>query len=223
MNHPHQPELLALVRGSASAEEAETVWGHLGVCPECEERYRALRRLRDDLDSELAGMGLAEGPPPVVRIRGLLEAGLGALASVFPGGGDSFLVPAPATPGGIGHPDGNPGDARQGADDAWEAGRPGEARSLLGDLFRVDPRTAERREVVLHRDGREALRVVIDADRREVAVLLYTGLEEMLVFLVPEASPIRRAEVEPVEGADYHLALFGEVAPGRFDIVLERP
>ena len=219
MNHPGQTDLLAVLAGTAPEESAEEVWGHVAACPACEERYHALRALRDDLDGALETAGLARGPSRLVRVRGFLEAGVGALGSFL--GGDAGLTLAPAAPGGIGGPGDD--DGRDAADRAWDMGRPGEARSLLGELFRMDGPAAARREIVLQRDGDEVLRVVIDAERREVAVLLRDGLGDVLVFLVPRYGTLRRADVGPVEGADYSLALFRDVEPGRFDLVLERP
>jgi hypothetical protein len=222
MRHPGQEEFLEVLAGKAAAEEAERVWGHVAACPVCEERYRALRSLRDDLDGVLAEEGLDVRTSSIVRIRGFLQQGIGALGEYLGGNAGSPLAPAPPMPGGIGDPeDGR--DGRAPADRAWAGGRSGEARSLLGELFRMDSRTAERREIALERGGREVLRVVIDAGRREVAVLLRDGMKDVRVFLVPEMRSLRRAESKPVDGADYHLVLFRDVEPGRFDLVLEVP
>jgi hypothetical protein len=249
MSHLRQDELLEFAAGRLDEEAAERVYGHLGVCEACAERFQAVQRIRADFEgswdeflSEARARWEAVAPEaaaapslPVVGeilLRGVLDgahrlatAAGARLSELTRGGG--FQTSFCPVYSGVGDPT-EAGEASRLAEQAsrlYGEGRDREARSLLEKAAGLDRQAGESVTLDLLFERDKIGEVVVDAGRRSISVLIEPkgpGGARGLVILTPEdaALPEQRAELEPVEGAYYSLAEFEHVPDCSFSILV---
>ncbi len=248
MSHLRQDELLEFAAGRLDEEAAERVYGHLGVCEACAERFQAVQRIRADFEGSweeflseararweaVAPEAAAPSRPAVgeILLRGLLDgahqlatAAGARLSELTRGGG--FQTSFCPVYSGVGDP-AEAGEASRLAERASRLcgeGRDREARSLLERAAGLDRQTGESVTLDLLFERDKIGEVVVDAGRRSISVLIQPkgpGGARGIVVLTPEnvAIPEQRAELEPVEGAYYSLAEFEDVPDCSFSLLV---
>jgi hypothetical protein len=238
MRHPSQEQLLDYVAGLAEPERAERLTAHLAECTPCHERAQALVSLRADFEGgwsrflaearSRAARPVAEAPREIV-FQGLLDGArrlaTAALTSLGPTPLRAAFVPVYQ---GVGDAERRPEAGRwaQEASQLLAEGKPDEALGRLARVAGSDPHVAASARLDLLAADTVAARVVVDASRRAVSVIVYpeaamTRVAAVLDRPAGPGEPPRRRALEPVEGAVYWLAEFEDVPDGPFTLRLE--
>jgi hypothetical protein len=239
MRHPSQGQLLDYIAGLSGAEPAERLVAHLAECTPCHERAKALQLLRADFEGSwsrfLAEIAQRSARPEREAVREIVFQGLldGArrLATAALG-----PLPAPVTLRaafvpvyrGVGDAERRPEAGRWAAEASalLARGRPEEALGRLAQVAASDPHVAASARLDLLAADALTARVVVDAARRAVSVIVYPEAAVRNAAAVLDrpstgGEPPRRRPLEAVEGAPYWLAEFEEVPDGPFTLRLE--
>jgi hypothetical protein len=244
MKHPSQEQLLHFITGRASDEEAEALFGHADACPACSERVEALRAIAGDFEGSWAEFlqefdlraGRLEAPATEsagweMVVRGVLDGGR-RLATLAAKGLSGMLGPVQVEPrlvpaySGVGSPE-RTGAARlsQRASEHCARDRGEEALRILGELSQKDKSAAASGTLELRLEDDVVGRVVVDANRKSVSVLVnrdrLTGLTGWAVLRLEGTGEEHKVSLEAVEGAEYELAEFEDLQDGRFSIRIE--
>jgi len=207
--HPSQDELLRFLAGSETAERASLVYAHADACAACTDRLAALRRLRDDFDGAWNDF-LAEA-----RARGALAALPATASLIVRGWMDRAQRVATLAAHGL----------RPAADAIaaiWAA--PSPLPSGVGAARPSGPGATSTLD--LHVAGTRVGRIVSDAQRGSVAVLLDDAAlagRTATAIVTPagaSATPLR-IRLESVPETSYRLAEFEAVPDGGFELTLE--
>ena len=247
MKHPSQQEILYLLSGQSDTLRAEALFGHLDTCPACSERHTALRAITADFDGawdafveefqiRAGEAGFVEAPEVsgfellvtgvIDGARRLASLGLGQLSGGrgLAGLEGSF---APAYSG-VGDPDSS--GVRALSEKASEHCRRGDFTGALRDLQEISKRDPEAGAsgILEIRSGTEVVgRVVADANRKSVSVLVdlervtQSGMQAVLEIQESKGVYKQSKPLEPVPGANYHLAEFEHVPDGSFSVRVE--
>jgi anti-sigma factor RsiW len=241
MPHPNQDRLLSYTAGTASEQDAERIISHLDQCEVCEERVVALRTMRDQFEetweSFLAEARHRASIPRPVRTTSVVEATVRgwlartnqlATAAVerLTASGPAAGLQAAFAPvySGVANPEASAAAVLE-AEAASEACGRGDNRAAEEHLRRAaakDREVSRSAGIDLKIDNRTAGRVVVDAGRGSISVLVYPDVlgseSATAVFL---GAKTRREILQPVEGATYLLAEFEDVPEGAFSVHLE--
>ena len=242
MLHPSQDRLLRYATGESTEDEAERVIGHLDGCRTCEERVVALRALRHDFDgaweSFLEEATFRSALPHALARKALVEATfLGWLGKAnrfataamerLTASGEAAGLKAAFVPvySGVASPEASAAAIKE-AEAASQACARGDNDAALAHLERAsarDPQVSSSAGIDLLLGERVAGRVVVDAERASVSVLVYPdvldGAAGRIVF--EQAGTTRQLALQPVAGASYLLAELEGLGDGPFSIRLQ--
>ncbi|HET9233288.1 MAG TPA: hypothetical protein VFP10_04040 [Candidatus Eisenbacteria bacterium] len=242
MPHPSQDRLLRYATGDSTEDEAERVIGHLDGCRTCEERVVALRALRHDFEgaweSFLEEASFRGSLPQAVARKAQVEATfLGWLGKAnrfataamerLTATGEAAGLKAAFVPvySGVASPEASAAAIKD-AEAASEACARGDNDAALEHLRRAssrDPQVSSSAGIDLLLGERVAGRVVVDAERASISVLVYPdvleGAKGRIVF--EQAGTKRELNLQSVPGAAYLLAELEGLGDGPFSIKLQ--
>jgi hypothetical protein len=247
--HPDQNDIVRFLAGVLPEERAEAMVAHLDTCEPCLERLQALQQLRDDFEGsweafvlewhhrQKAALRSGTHPAALLRVRSVLDgarklAGLASEALVAGGEPRGWTATLRPAYGGVGDP-GDPILALQReASVLLDQDAGAEALEVLQRVATSRPDAAATSLAEISVDGAVVGRLVIDAGRRCVSVLLQNDFLDRHAVRASARILVRPAEHDaqpdtsleqpllPVAGATYHLAEFEQLADGVIEVTL---
>ena len=252
MSHPNQETLLTFASGQANETDAETMFSHLADCEACTERARAIDGLRSNFEGswdafiEEVGLRLehqnawaraqAEKRPALaLALRGIVDgsrrlatAAQQHVSGVLEAGKEIQSVFVPAYQG-VASPEASEEAAKfaEEASTLCVGGDTTEALERLHEAANRDAAAVASAQLDFVSDDGVVGRVVVDAARRSVTMLVYPEVfghdagTAVLGFDESTGEPSRRQPLQAVEGAPYLLAEFVDLPDGSFTMALE--
>lgn len=242
MLHPAQDRLLRYAKGTSTEDEAEKIIDHLDGCRTCEERVVALKAIQSDfegawssfLDEAAFRATLPKVAVQPARIQATMRGWItraNQLATAamdrLTAGGNAVGLQAAFVPvySGVASPEASAA-AIQEAEAAAEACARGDAAAMLEHLERAkarDPEVTASAGIDLKLGDRVAGRIVVDANRGSVSVLVYEDVLENAggSVIFEQGGSRRKLSLTPATGATYLLAEIEDLADGPFQIQIE--
>ena len=239
MRHPSQERLLRYVSGGSTEDEAERMIAHLDGCRTCEARVEALRSLGQDfegawdsfLDEAVYRATLPVENKLMVKatVRGwlgranqLATAAIERLAATGSAAGlQAAFVPVYS---GVASPGASAAAVKE-TEAASQACARGDTNAVLEHLRNAslqDPRIVASAGIDLYLRERVAARIVVDAARASVSVLVYPDILEGATGTVSFEQMGRTiVQLSPVPGAVYLLAELEGLEDGPISIQLD--
>lgn len=219
--HPSQDEILRFLTGRMGPDRVELFYAHVDACMPCDERVRALQQLRSSFGESWAafeaearrGSGPSLEQVPGLRIlldpaRRLAALADGVLAE-WSGWGTVQARPMVAYTG-VSARGPKVAAARRDVSSQLRQGSETEAIASLAALAGQNPEAAAESLTELTVEGRVVGRIVVNAPRGVILVLLFQaelqGRRAAAVLLDGQGAVLAEASLEPVSGADYDAA-----------------
>ena len=246
MEHLNQEELLSLVHGRLSMQNANRILVHARECNECRTRYAALREMAYDPEGAWENFvdiltGESETPHTfTLAVQIIMEsadriAAVGTrlasdLAERFLGGAAPIQFEFSPAYSGVGSDEERNKIValQEQAADLCGEGEIAAACDKLREVAELEKSAAEYGEVTGQAPGDLRVEISASASRREIAVKVWPSATQrpasegwQILLLARSGDVMRKTKFESVQGAAYLLAELCDVADGDWVVALD--
>lgn len=235
--HPRTEGLLRLARNESPAVEARALRAHVASCAICARRLdgfrgvladpeTAIQRFEETLDPTLTRAASPEADADdggFLRVAALLDAARAVASATLDGAGGLLSARLRVDYAGVAGVEGSAEPSLRAASESLGRGDEAETRRYLAVAGSIDPRAAATADLELVHEGRPWGRLLVEAERGSVTVIVRPGLPSRpgrLRVSTPDGKD-RVATFAAVEGADYVRAEVSGLTSGTVQIAIE--